>query len=219
MRTLVFVILMGLPMTPCFAEKPAGIDLATVAQESQAAAKASLATFNQLLTEENAQRMGFANPSEAGQSQLGAPLSDFLVGLDALREYQPGKDPMSLLKPTGQVVYPVKVGETVRSSVILKKQGNEWKAVSFGSPMLSKAVHGTSETVAKRDRLAASELFQVRIPAFNLVFVGQVSSGKLMLTSIADADRYGLKAGATQAAADIFARLKPEAERDNGLPR
>lgn len=219
MRTLILATFMGLLMTPCFAETPAGIDINLMAQESQPAAKASLSTLRKLVTEANAPQMGFAGPGDVEQSQLDIPLSDFMVGLDSLREYQQGKDPMSLLRSTGQVVYPVKVGGAVRSSIMLKKQDTTWQAVSFGAPIVAKALDEARETVAKRDSIPTFEFFQVRIPAFNLIFVGHVVNGKLMLTSAADADMYGIKGAVTQPAEEIFLRLKPEAERDKGLPR
>lgn len=219
MRTLILATFMWLLMTPCFAEMPAGVDINLMAQESQPAAKASLSTLNKLVTEENASKMGFDGPGDVEQSQLDIPLSDFMVGLDSLRGYQQGKDPMSLLRSTGQVVYPVKVGGAVHSSITLKKQDTAWQAVSFGAPNLAKALDGARETVAKREKLPTSEFFQVRIPAFNLIFVGHVANGKLMLTSAANADMYGIKEAVTQPADEVFLRLKPEAERDTGLPR
>ena len=40
-----------------------------------------------------------------------------------------------------------------------------------------------------------------------------------MLTPVIDAQRYGLSAGVAVAADKLFTDLKPEAERDQGLPR
>ena len=68
-------------------------------------------------------------------------------------------------------------------------------------------------------KVAENRTFQVRIPAFNLVFVGYVDSGRLMLTPVVDTQRYGLTAGTAVAADQVFARVKPDAERDPGLPR
>ncbi len=59
MRGLIVATLIGILMTPCFAQAPAGVDISAVAQESQSAANASLATLGKLVTEENALRMGF----------------------------------------------------------------------------------------------------------------------------------------------------------------
>jgi hypothetical protein len=219
MRSIILAWAAGLVATPCLAGSLPGTDIRTMTQESQPAARASLATLGALVTDQNAREMGFAAPGEAQQSELDVPMSDYLVGVDSLRGYAKGEDPMSLLRPTGQIVYPVRSAGTVRSSIILIKQGNNWRAVSFGAPALSKALDNTRTAVAGRDKVPVSSLFQVRIPALNLVFVGNTANGTLMLTSVADNDAYGVKRGVTQPAVDIFLRLKPEAERHNGLPR
>jgi hypothetical protein len=60
-----------------------------VAQESAAAARQSLPTLAELAKGDNAARMGFAAPGDAEKSELAAPLSDFIVGLDDLRSCNP----------------------------------------------------------------------------------------------------------------------------------
>lgn len=219
MRILIITTLIGLLMTPCFGQTPAGVDISAVAQDSQSAAQASLATLGKLVTEENARKMGFSAPGDAKQSQLGTPLANFMVRLDSLRKYQQGEDPMSLLQSTGTIIYPVKVGGSVQSSVTLKKQNTKWQPVSFGSSILVKALNAARGTVSKRDGHQASDFFEVTIPALNLFFVGHVAGGKLMLTPVTDMDVYDLKTTVAQPAEKIFLRLKPEAERHEGLPR
>src|SRR5689334_9568839 len=69
---------------------------------------------------------------------------------------------MSLLRPTGLVVYPVTTGGAVRSSVTLKKQDNTWQAVTFSAPpagpvrgleskVLPDLQHDTAHHAAVRD--------------------------------------------------------------------
>lgn len=218
MRIALLATLIALVPAASFAQNPAGVDVAAVARDSAAAARQSLSTLAALSHGENATRLGFRTADEAARSDLGAPLSDFIVGLDDLRAWQPGKDPMSLLRATGLVVYPVTVGGTVRSSVTLTRQGNEWKAVSFGAPAQTLAVAGARDNVVKTG-VAAASIFQVRIPAFNLVFIGYVTGGRLMLVPTLDVARYELTRGTPVAANTLFTRLKPLAEQDQGLPR
>jgi hypothetical protein len=218
MRIALLAAVIALVPAASFAQNPAGVDVAAVARDSAVAAKQSLSTLAALSHGENATRLGFRTAEEAAQSDLGAPLSDFIVGLDDLRAWQPGKDPMSLLHPTGLVVYPVTVGGAVRSSLTLVKQGNEWKAVSFGAPAQTQAVAGTRDGVA-RAGVAAASTFQVRIPAFNLVFIGYLTGGRLALAPALDVARYELTRGIPVAADTLFTRLKPFAEQDQGLPR
>lgn len=219
MRIVLLTAVMAIVPVVCFAQNPGGVDLTAVAQESAAAARQSLPTLAELAKGDNAARMGFAAPGDAEKSELAAPLSDFIVGLDDLRSWQPGTDPMSLLRPTGLVVYPVTTGGAVRSSVTLKKQDSAWQAVAFGAPAQSQAVAGARASVADKAKVAENKTFQVRIPAYNLVFVGYVDNGRLMLTPVVDTQRYGLSAGVAVAADQVFARIKPDAERDPGLPR
>jgi hypothetical protein len=219
MRIILLAAVMAMVPAACFSQNPGGVDLTAVAQESAAAAKQSLPTLAELAKGDNAARMGFAAPGDAERSELAAPLSDFIIGLDDLQSWQAGTDPMGLLRPTGLVVYPVKTSGSVRSSVTLKKQDSTWQAVAFGAPAQSQAVAGARAAVTGKANVAETRTFQVRIPAFNLVFVAYVDSGRLMLTPVVDAQRYGLSAGVAVAADQVLARLKPDAERDPGLPR
>jgi hypothetical protein len=219
MRIILLAVMMAMVPAMCFGQNPGGVDLTAVARDSAAAARQSLPTLAELSKGDNAVKMGFAAPGDAERSELAAPLTDFIVGLDDLQTWQPGTDPMSLLRPTGLVVYPVTTGGAVRSSVTLKKQYNTWQAVAFGAPTQSQAVAGARASVADKAKVPETKTFQVRIPAFNLVFVGYVDGTRLMLTPVVDTQRYGLSAGTAIAADQVFARVKPDAERDPGLPR
>lgn len=219
MRIALLAAIIALVPVASFGQNPAGVDLAATAKDSAAAAQQSLSTLSALAANDNAERLGFAAPGDAAKSELGQPWSDFIVRLDDLRSWKSGSDAMSLLRPTGLVVYPVTVGGGVRSSVTLKKEDSEWKAVSFGAPGQTQAVANTRDSVVKKDTVSGPQTFQVRIAAFNLLFVGYVSDGKLMLTPVADSQRYDLSAGVTVEADKLFTRLQPDAERDPGLPR
>lgn len=218
MRIALLAAVIALMPAASFAQNPGGVDVAAVAQQSASTAKQSLSTLSALARGENATLLGFRTTAEAEQAELAAPLSDFIVRLDELRTWQAGKDPMSLLHATGLVVYPVMTGGAVRSSVTLQRQGNEWKAVSFGAPAQTQAVATTRDGVA-RGGVAAASTFQVRIPAFNLVFVGYLSSARLTLAPVLDVPRFELAKGRAVAADALFTRLKPLAEQDQGLPR
>jgi hypothetical protein len=219
MRIVLLTAVLAMVPMACFGQNPGGVDLTAVARDSAAAAKQSLPALAELAKGDNAVRLGFSAPGDAERSELATPLSDFIVGLDDLRSWQPSTDPMTLLRPTGLVVYPVTSGGAVRSSVTLKKQDSAWQAVAFGAPAQSQAVAGARAAVTEKANVPDTQTFQVRIPAFNLVFVGYVDSGRLILTPAVDAQRYGLTAGAAVPADQVFARIKPDAERDPGLPR
>lgn len=215
------LIQMALALMPfmCQAQSPGGVDLGAQAQASRSAAQASLPNLARLAAR-NSKALGFATPTEAQRAELSSPMSDFIIGLDTIRKFRPGTDPMSLLRSTGLVVYPVLVEGTVRSSVTMKKQGSEWKAVAFGAPGLSGALKSSRDKVLARANVRSENTFQVRIPAFHLTFVGHVDNGHLMLTPADGYSQYGFEAGTTLAAEDVLSRLQPEAEHDDeALPR
>lgn len=224
MRTMIFAGLLlaaahvhAQPQAP--AQGPRAANLRILVDESQPTARVALVKFGQLVSEKNATRMGFAKPGDVQRAQLDTPLGDFIVRLDELGQYRNGSDPNALLHPTGQITYPVKVGERVQSSITLHKENSTWRPVSYGSPMLITALQDTRDVVVKRERRESKEFFQVRIPAFNLHFIGHMAGDKLMLTPVRDMEMYGLKQGDTQAAAQLFAKLQPLAAQDDGLPR
>lgn len=219
MRTALLAAIIAIVPAACFGQNPAGVDLAATAQQSAAAAKQSLSTLAELAKGDNAARLGFTAPGDVERSELGTPLTDFIVQLDDLRNWQSGSDPTRLLRPTGLVIYPVSVGGAPRSSITLKKQDSEWKPVAFGAPGQTQAVGRARAAVIATEGVSGPQTFQVRIPAFNLTFVASLRGSNLMLTSAIDAPAYGLTAGTTVAADALFTRLKPEAERDQGLPR
>lgn len=222
MRTIIFA---GLVLAAAQAQAqaptqgPGAANLRILADESQPTARGALVNFGKLVSEKNATRMGFAKPSDVQRAQLDTPLGDFIVRLDELGQYRAGSDPSALLHPTGQITYPVKVGERVQSSITLHKDNSTWRAVSYGSPMLITALQDTRDVVVKRERREIKEFFQVRIPALNLHFIGHMAGDKLMLTPVRDMEMYGLKKGDTQAAAQLFAKLQPAAAQDDGMPR
>jgi hypothetical protein len=86
-------------------------------------------------------------------------------------------------------------------------------------PAQSQAVAGAQASIADKAKVPETRTFQVRSPAFSLVFVGYVDGGRLMLTPVVGTPRYDLSAGTAVAADQVFARVKPDAERDPGLPR
>lgn len=178
--------------------------------ESKAAAQKGLGVLQQMVTEKNHASLGFENLKDAATATLGDPLKVHLVRLDELKTYAAGADPEKLVHPLEKLIFPVLVGAASRAAVTVEKSAGAWKATSFGQPTLAKALFGAKPR--------AGSIF-VQVPAFNLAFLGHRDNGKLMLTATMDDARFDLKAGTTIAAADLFAKLAPVAQKDDGLPK
>lgn len=160
------------------------------------------------LAEKNAAVIGLS-ADEAKTAQLAAPLRVYWVGLEALKRYNAGTDPRTLLQDMKTVFYPVTVGMSVRSSITVKERDSKLVATDFGQPELAKRV-----TTAR----GVSDGILVRVPALNSYFVGTINGGALVLTPIADVPGTELRANAAAPADAVFTVLAARARASNGLP-
>jgi hypothetical protein len=191
---------------------------APVHPDAQTAASRSLDTLRKLITPENARDMGFDNAADAASATLGSAVRVQMVRLDALRQYQAGADPASLLTEENQIIYPVMVRDQVKSSIIVEGSGNEWKASSFGGPHLVQQMARYRTDATTRLNAAADSVTVVHVAALNLYFLGYRVDGRLMLTPLETHPDYKLEAGASLPADQVFAALAPIARNYNGLP-
>jgi hypothetical protein len=149
---------------------------------------------------------------------LGEPVVVLMVELEGLRGYQPGSDPNKLLKPISKVIYPVSAKERVRSSIVLQKGKEGWKASDFGGGNFARLVATAREQSAKTTNLPVNAFFVVQVPALNAYFLAFREQGKLMLSSLVDDPTLKLSAGAARPAEEAFGGLVPFARKYNGLP-
>jgi len=216
MRTLLLTAVVWLcAAAAAFAETPTGADLRAMTAESQKTAEAALGTLRKLVTENTARRMGFETPDQAREARIGASVADYMIGLEPLRAYKEGQNPEGLIQPTGAMYYLVDVAGATRCSITVARDDKGWRAVSYGSPLLSRALAKARAGVEGDP----AESFMVRIPALNLTFLAHRRGARLMLTAVQTAGLYGIREGSTAPAEEILARLQPEAARHDGLPR
>ena len=188
-----------------------------VAGETKDAAAQALLTF-QKIGRENFKRMGFESADEMSKATLDQPLAVFMVELNDLRAYQTGSDPNKLLKRLDKVVYPVKAGDAVRSSIVLQKSKEGWKASDFGGTNFARLVTRARDESAKATSLPPNAYFVVQVPALNAYFLGYREADKLMLVPLIDDVAMNLKAGTALPAEQVFDQLRPLAQKYNGLP-
>lgn len=201
---------------PAAAQNVAGLDLGALAARSRGPAGAAIATFAALVTPANAGRMGFADAGAVARAELGVPFCDFVLDLPRLAAFRAGTDPVTLLRPTGMIHWPLRPAGGGHSSVTLAARAGGWEAVSFGSPARTRAIVTARDEAARREEVPAGEFFLLRVPAWNVLFVARLAAGELRLTPAADAPWRGLAGGRTEPAAAIFARLADAAARDPG---
>jgi hypothetical protein len=186
--------------------------------ETKEAAAQALATFQKLGKQTSFRAMGFESADEMSKATLDEPLQVFMVELNDLRGYQAGSDPNKLLKPIDKVIYPVKTGAQVRSSIVLQKRKEGWKASDFGGPNFARLVTQARDESVKATSLPLTAYFVVQAPALNAYFLGYRQNDKLMLTSLIDDPALNLRAGTPLPAEQVFGDLSAVARKYNGLP-
>ncbi len=136
----------------------------------------------------------------------------FEIGLNQLKEYKPGINPDTLLTPSSKTIYPVTVNSEVKSSVTISHKDNGYQASSFGSADIIKSLS------RYRRAEAPGNDFVVRVPAFNMYYLGRHVNSRLQLVPIIDDTRLKLKTGEAVPAETVLEQLVPLANSYNGLP-
>ena len=159
-----------------------------------------------------------AGLGELERSPVEERRAEVILELNDLRAYQSGSDPNQLLKPIDKVIYPVKAGEAVRSSIVLQKGKEGWKASDFGGANFARLVSRARDESTKTTNLSPNAYFVVQAPALNAYFLGYRQNDKLMLVSLIDDPALNLHAGSALSAEQLFDQLRPIAQKYNGLP-
>lgn len=101
------------------------------------AARKALETLPGLVTAENFSAMGFTSVEEARTATLGTPTPLRTVSYNKLLEYQPGAPLAQLFDGPDQFVYPVMVGQAVRTSIVVAQQPEGWRIGTVGDRYLA----------------------------------------------------------------------------------
>lgn len=181
---------------------------------SQPAALAGLGDFKDL-ARGNPSKYGFPSANDAANAVLGGnPIVSFLVPVDRLRNYSANIDAITMLTGGDKVIYPVMLVRDVRSSMIVDKLPEGWKAVAFGGGQLIQRI------TQERDKVPAQNTTMlVEVAAPPALFFGEVRGYQFFLTPLIDQPNFRLRAGVSEPAARIFSRLAPAAKAYNGLPQ
>jgi hypothetical protein len=199
-------------------DNPRFLDVAKLPDLGAAAGK-GLVQFRGLADKETFKDLGLPDVASAAKAGLGTPKRDFIIRLDALKEFKAGGDIEVLLVDTKIVHYPVVVAGKTVSSISLVNQKGKWDLVSVGDVQRTSLRKAAIDNSSKRFAKAEEEHFIVRVPALNLEFTAfRDRSDALQLASVSDNPMAGLTAGEAEAATKVIARLIPLAVADDGMP-
>jgi hypothetical protein len=179
------------------------------AQQPQEAATNAIGVLQKLVNQQNYKSLGFQSLDEVRQAQLGQPMPVYNLGLDKLKSYQAGEDPNSLLTPSAETIYPVTVGGSVRTGVTIVHKERGYEPSSFGNADIVKRLSAYRQNEAD---------VAVRIPAFNMYFVGRHVETRVVLVPIVSDPRLKVQAGEATPLEVVVDQLRPYVNSYNGLP-
>jgi hypothetical protein len=179
-------------------------------------ANGAFGEFRAILATNNVAILGFASISEFQTATVGQPFKIYQIPIDPLKAYQSG--PFNkLLKPAPRMIFPLSVSGEVKSSIVLRLQGNEWISDRFGGPELIKSLVGARDLLATQNRRFAAESFAVEIPLVALWFVGYTNNAKqVQLITPIPLKMGGLTVGTNQPLTQAF--MKKLSGLANGYP-
>jgi hypothetical protein len=187
------------------AHPPAAVStLAAVhADEHRGLALRSLASVREVVARGNASKLGLSAEDIDGAT-LGEPVLVYPVSGEKVlgRSRTPGADAHLVLGEATEMMYPVVVGGTVRSAVVLGRTESGWQLASIGRAGLAKSVD------AARSALGGDKpVSLVVMHDLGVELVAHDDAGRLALTSLRDVSAAGWRAGETVDADEGFERV------------
>jgi len=178
----------------------------------------ALRDFRALAERIDPRSLGFKSREEARAATLGTPLRVFMVRLDRLKAWDQAADAAGLLSGGDTAFYPLNIGAEARSMIVLDKIGATWRLNGFGWTPVIQRLDRQRRSLTAGTGVATTAFFVVRVPAFNIYFLGRQAPEGLLLTSLFDHPDLGIRAGLTVPAARAIALVLPAARRHTGLP-
>lgn len=216
--TLVALVAITIALSCAFAQQSRFEQMVIDSRATTPVAQKALGTFAGLVNASNYRVMGFDSPEEVGRATLGSPLPNYMIRLDDLQKQSPQGDPVQLLRPLREALFPVEVDGRVKSSITVAARDQNWEATSFGAPNRILAVTAARGRLAREQGLSNATIAQIDIPALHVVFVGAVSNNILLLVPVVDYPQFGLTKGTVVRASEILPRLVEAARAHSGDP-
>lgn len=173
---------------------------------------AAKGAFGELLAQSaraNQRLVGLPETAEHSRSSLGTPLPVAMIGLDALRRYQPGDPVEGLIEHLGVVLYAVQVGDEVRAELELTRTERGWQPIRVGAS-------SHAREVARLSKSSGAPSYLLRVPALGVEFLASGGGDALRLVLVHASPGVDLPAGQPLPMAQVLRVLAPLARLHNG---
>lgn len=145
---------------------------------------------------------------EAAKTTRGTKLKVYVLGLDKLNAFKSGDNAKKVLVDTKETVYPLYVGNTLKTSISIRKGSGGWKDASMGGTEIH-FLEPVRTAHAKANKISVKSYFIVRVPAMYLSFLGYDKGSDLYLIPTHKHPELNLPIGKGLPADDVYAKIKP----------
>lgn len=137
---------------------------------SRTAAEQALPVVDAMAKSAARDQLGFAPGDDLSRAELGRPLPVFNLDLDAVQQLDSKLGLGKLLSSVNQVIYPIRVGGKLRSSVKVSLKGDSWQLISIGSSHLTQTLVEMEAKLGKQPAYAInlSSIYQMLLVYFGL---------------------------------------------------
>jgi len=168
----------------------------------EAAAKKALEALPALVTKDTFSGMGFRSIEEASRATLGTPIRRRTVGYDKLLNYKAGTPLAQLFESREEFIYPVLVGQDVRTSIVVAGNASGWQITSVGDRYLANIISNARQTTPGTPPRTDIEL--VSMPGINFDLVSFSEGGQAVLQPTRDLPEAKLFTGRSVKADDAL---------------
>jgi hypothetical protein len=204
MKTLISIIIMGMTLSLFGQDKG-----------MQEAATKALGELKALAAMKDINMPNVPSIEVLNTARLGDMMPQFMIRLDRLQKYSTTEAPKSLIEKTSRVTFPVVGPETeVISSVEVDHVDNVWRTADLNNVAYVKAF----DLVRKELGLLTSQCTLIRVPAFNLYFLGREGLNGMEMAYLGEKAFNDIPAKRFVPAAQVLTQLSAVAKNYNGLP-
>jgi len=145
---------------------------------------------------------------EAAKTTRGTKLKVYVLGLDKLKAFKSGDNAKKVLVDTKETVYPLYVGNTLKTSISIRKGDGGWKDASMGGAEIH-SLEPVRTAHSKANNISVKSYFIVRVPAMYLSFLGYDKGSDLYLVPTHKHPDLDFAIGKSLPADDVYTKIKP----------
>jgi hypothetical protein len=139
----------------------------------------ALESLKRLVTDENFRDLGFDARGDVAGATLNVPFRRYFVTGTELRAFKDQDNPMSVIRDSGEWLFPVRAGNNVRCFITMADRGNGWRGVAFGQAEIAQGLTSMRAERSAANNLPAASFFAVDMTPFGSYLLGWRSDGRL----------------------------------------